>query len=254
MEKLQEIKWGSFTPIHFLTIILSVVMIVGIYFLLRRRQEKTQRIVLFILALTGPAAVIYNILVWGLQSTVLEYLPLHLCSVNALLLPVLVAKKSNFLGNLLPVYSVGAVAALLFNTFQADYSIFSFVFAMFYFPHTFEVAVPILMIALGLVKIRPKYIAPCLGFTFILYTAIHFCNLWINDYLAAKEIVDSAGNIITVNYMYSLGPMGNPALEFFRSLIPYDYFYMLAVIPVIALAYLGMNARNIVKWAKEKKS
>ncbi len=252
LENLKELRWGSFTPLHIATLVFSICMIVALFFILRKKKEKTQRLVLFILSLTAPAAVIYNLVVWGPQSTVLEYLPLHLCSINAVLLPFLVWRKSDFLGNLLPVYSIGAVAALVFNTFQADYRIFDHVFLMYYFPHTFEFGIPMLMLALGLVKIKPKYIAPCVGITFVMYTGIHFINELLNDYLEAMQYLDSAGNIIQVNYMYSLSPMGNPALEFFWNLIPYEYFYLLAVLPVLAVAYTLMNLKSVLSWARKK--
>ncbi len=246
LNKLKDVTWGSFTPVHICSLMLSLCMIVGLYFLLRNKNEKIQRKVLFVLSLLAPAAIIYNILVWGTKSTVLEYLPLHLCSINAALLPVLVLRKSNFLGNLLPVYSVGAVAALVFNTFQADYLIFDHVFLMFYFPHTVEFGIPMLMLALGLVKIKPKYIIPCIATTFALYTGIHFVNLALNHYLMGKQYLDSTGTVIQVNYMYSLSPMGNPALEFFWSLIPKAYFYMLATVPVLIAVYVLMNMRNLI--------
>ncbi len=250
-ESLKNITWGSFTPLHIATLILSVVMLLALYFILRRKRDDTKRNVLFVLSLTAPAAVIYNILVWGTQSTILEYLPLHLCSINALLLPALVWRKSNFMGNLLPIYSLGAVAALVFNTFQADYSIFDHVFLMYYFPHTFEFGIPWLMLALGLVEIKPKYILPCLGVTFAMYTGIHCVNLVINDYLAARQLLDSAGNLIQVNYMYSLGAMGNPGLGFFWNLIPHAYFYLLGLFPILAVAYMLMNLRHILRALKK---
>ncbi len=253
LAKLKEITWGSFTPLHIATLILSICIIVGLYFILKNKSEKMQRMVLFILSLTAPAAVLYNILVWGTQSTILEYLPLHLCSVNAILLPFLVWRKSHFLGNLLPVYSIGAVAALIFNTFQADYAIFDHVFLMYYFPHTFEFGIPMLMLALGLVKIKPKYIAPCLITTYIMYTGIHFINVLLNQYLEAHQYLDSAGNIIQVNYMYSLDPMGNPALAFFWGIIPHEYFYLLATLPIFAIVYALMNIKHIMRVIQEKR-
>ncbi len=253
-DTLKELKWGSFTPLHIATLIISVCMIVALYFILKHKSEKTQKIVLFVLSLTAPAAVIYNILVWGTQSTILEYLPLHLCSINAILLPFLVWRKSNFLGNLLPVYSVGAIAALVFNTFQAEYAIFDHVFVMYYFPHTFEFGIPILMLALGLVQIKPKYILPCIVTTFVMYTGIHFSNLFLNQYLAANQFLDSAGNLIRVNYMYSLDPMGNPALVFFWNILPYEYFYMLITLPIFAIVYTLMNLGNIIRAIKKRKA
>ncbi len=254
MEKLMELKWGSFSSTHIITLCLSAVIIIGIYFILKNKSDKTRRIVLFILSLAGPAAVLYNILMWGLKSTVLEYLPLHLCSINAMLLPFLAGSKNNFLGNLLPFYSVGALAALIFNTFQADFLIFDHVFAMYYFPHTLEFGIPIIMIALGMVEIRPKYILPCLGVTFVIYTAVHFANLGLNEYLRTAQILDSAGNVIEVNYMYSLAPMGNPALEFFWSIVPHEYFYMLVALLIIGVVYLLMNIKHVIAFVKRKRA
>ncbi len=254
LEKLKDITWGSFTPLHIATLVLSVAMIVALYFVLKNRSERAQRTVLFVLSLWAPAAVIYNILVWGLQSTVLEYLPFHLCSINAMLLPFLPATKSNFLGNLLPVYSVGAVAALVFNTFQADFLVFDDVFLMYYFPHTLEFGIPMLALALGLVRIKPRYILPCIGTTFGLYTAIHFINIWLNKILDAEQILDSSGNVIQVNYMYSLAPMGNPALEFFWKLLPREYFYLLLTLPIFAIVYTLMNLKNIIRAVRQRRA
>ena len=254
MDSLLELEWGMFTPTHIATLILAAVIVLGLYFTLKNRTEKTKRIVLFVLSLWGPTAVMYNILVWGLKSTVLEYLPLHLCSFSALLIPILILTKSNLLGNLLPIYSLGALAALLLNSIQANYLVFSVPFLMYYFPHVLYMGLPILVVALGLVKIKPKYILPCVAFTFTAYTVIHFINVAINKYLAAQNILDSAGNVITVNYMFSMDPQGNPALVFFWNLIPHQYFYMLAVIPIVALGYVLLNAKNFIIYFKNKKA
>ncbi len=253
MEQLKNLRWGSFSKTHIITLILSLVIIAALYLILRKKSEKIQRNVLFILSLTAPAAVIYNILLWGTKSTVLEYLPLHLCSINALLLPFMVFKKNEFLGNLLPVYSVGAVAALVFNYFQADFLIFDHVFLMYYIPHTLEFGIPMLMLAFGLVKIKPKYILPCILTTFGLYTIVHFCNLLVNKYLEANPVLNSWGGEIRVNYMYSLSPDGNPALVFFYNILPKEYFYLLLTLPIFLIVYGLMNIKAIIGWFKAKR-
>ncbi len=253
-ENLKELQWGTFTPAHIISLILAVGIIAGLYFILRGRTEKTKWIVLSALSFFPILAVIYDIVMWGIPGTVLQYLPLHLCTINATLLPFLTLRKSNFLGNLLPVYSVGAIVALVFNTFQAEYLIFSHVFPMYYFTHVIDFGVPLLMLALGLVKIRPKYILPCLGTTFGLYTVIHFINILINNYLTANPVYDYLGELIQVDYMYSLDPMGNPALEFFWSLIPYPYFYMLTTLPIFALVYLLLNINHIIRAIKARRA
>lgn len=254
MEKLLELKWGSFTPVHLISLVFSVLIPVGIHFLLRKRSERTQLTVLFILSLLGPFALAYDIIVWGIPSTPLQYLPLHMCSYNALLTPVLVLTRNKFLGNLLPLFSVGAAIALVFNSIQAEYSIFSFVFLLYYLSHTFGASIPFLMFSLGHIKTHPKYILPSTAATLGIYTLSHFANLIINDYLADVNFVDYAGDLIQVNYMFSIHPQGNPMLLFFWGLIPYQYFYMLAAIPIAAAAFTMMNINHIIRAIKERKA
>ena len=52
-----------------------------------------------------------------------------------------------------------------------------------------------------------------------------------------NEIVDRAGEIIDVNYMYSMAP-DNPLLDLFYEWLPLPFWYMLPVIPIV-LIYLG---------------
>ena len=93
-------KWGFFTPQHILTLILAAAMITGLYYILKNKSHKIQTAVLFLLSLSGIAAIIYNLVTWG---SPLEYLPLHLCSINALILPVAVLTRNKTLGNLLHI-------------------------------------------------------------------------------------------------------------------------------------------------------
>ena len=88
-------KWGTFGPVHILTLILGAVMVVGLYYSLKKASKKVQTLVLGILSFSGIAAIVYNLLMWG---SPLQYLPLHLCSINALLLPIVVFTRSKTLG------------------------------------------------------------------------------------------------------------------------------------------------------------
>ena len=228
-------KWGSFGPVHIATLILGAVMIAGLYLLLRKASRKTQTWVLGVLSFSGIAAVIFNLLMW---NSPLEYLPLHLCSINAMLLPIVVFTRSKTLGNLLLVWCLGALAALVVNMAQAEYELFSWTFVFYYFPHVFEFGVPILLFALGIIEKHPKYILRTLAITMLIYTGVHLCNLWLNAYCIANEILDYAGNVIQVNYMYSITPE-NPLLALFKQLIPYDYWYMYMIVPILAV-YLSI--------------
>ena len=251
-EVLSELKWGSFTPTHLISLAVAILIPFILHFALRNKRRRTQTLVLFLFSLIGPISLIYDIVKWGIPSSPLLYLPLHICSYNALLTPFLVLTRNKFLGNLLPLFSVGAAFALLFNSIQAEYSIFSFVFLLYFLSHTFGTCLPFLMVSLGHIRIEPKQILPCIGGTLAIYTISHFANLWINDYLVLKNIVVSTGEIWQVNYMFSLHPQGNPMLGLFWSIIPHSYFYMLMVIPIVAVYFVAMNIPNFVR--KNKKN
>ena len=220
---------------------------VGLHFLLKNRRQSVQIPVLLLLSLIGPISLVYDFVVWGPSGSYLEYLPLHMCAYNAILTPILVITKNRFLGNLVPLFSVGAILALLFNSIQAEYSLFSMVFLMYYLSHSMGSIIPFLMFSLGHIKTHPKYILPCVGATMGIYTVSHIANLIINEILKAENVLSSSGELIQVNYMFSVHPQGNPLLQIFWNIIPFGYFYMFCAIPIAALYFLGMNLPSILK-------
>ena len=114
--------WGSFGVVHIASLLFGAGVFVGLYYLLRRFSVKTQMIVLGCLSIFGYVSTIFNLLNWGSPY---EYLPLHLCSLTAIALPFAIFTRSKVLGNLLLLWSLGAVAALVVNTAQAEYKILS---------------------------------------------------------------------------------------------------------------------------------
>ena len=224
--------WGTFSLTHIITLFLSAAMIIGLYFILKNKSEKVKTIVLFVLSLTGACAIVWNLVTWG---SPLEYLPFHMCSITAMILPFAVLTKKNVLGNLLLLWCLGALLAVVVNFAQANYEIFSMTFIVYYFPHTFEFGIPILMFAFGMVKFRPKYILSTLALTFIIYTGVHLINVAVNDYCLTNNVCNpNTGELIQVNYMYSITP-ANPVLQLFWMVIPYAYWYMYLGILVIAI-------------------
>jgi uncharacterized membrane protein YwaF len=227
--------WGTFTLTHIISLILGVGIIIGIYFLLKHRTPKTQVIVLGVLSFSGIAAVIYNLLAW---NSPIEYLPFHLCSLNAMVLPIAVFTRNDRLGNLTLLWSVGALAAITLNQAVAAAEITSWVFVFFYFPHVLEFGIPLIIFKLKLVKLDKKYIWSTVAITMGSYIVIHFINIFLNQYCISHNIVDWAGNVVQVNYMYSIFHEWNPMLKFFYDIIPYQFWYMFLCIPV-AVVYLG---------------
>jgi hypothetical protein len=171
---------------------------------------------------------------------------------SALIIPIAVLTKNKVLCNLLLLWSLGAVFALVVNTAQANFEILSETFFFYYFPHVFHVGIPILLFTLKLAKRDVKCIISTVAITMISYTLIHFVNVGINNYCVANNIVDNVGNIIQVNYMYSLVPE-NPLLNLFFSLIPYQYWYMYLIIPIIIIYLLVIYFDQVKALFRKKK-
>ena len=241
--------WGFFSAAHIVSLVLAIGIIAALYFLLRNANDAVKIAVLGPLSFAGIGAIIFNLVVW---DSPLEYLPLHLCSLNAMVLPIAVFSRNKIINNLLLLWSLGALGALIINTSTAEAEILSWTFVFYYFPHVLEFGIPVLMFLLRLVKKDVKCIATTLGITMASYTVIHFINLWINSYAAANNILDWAGNVIKVNYMYSIYP-DNPVLALFYQIIPYEYWYMYLVAVIIAVYLVVVYLNDIIKLIKEKK-
>lgn len=240
---------GFLSTAHILSLVFAVGIITALYFLLRKAKRGVQIAVLGILSFSGIAAIIFNLVHW---NSPLEYLPFHLCFLNAMVLPFAVFSRNKTLNNLLLLWSLGALVALVVNTSVAAAEICSWTFVFYYFPHVLEFGIPILMFLLKLVKKDVKCIATTLGITMVSYTVIHFINLWINSYAAANNVLDWAGNVIKVNYMYSIYP-DNPLLALFYQIIPHAYWYMYLVVVVIAVYLVFVYLNDIIKLIKGKK-
>ncbi len=221
--------WGTFSPAHLISLAAAGAIIVCLYFLLRPCSRKIQTVVLGILSFSGIAAIIYNLVSWG---SPLEYLPLELCSLNAMLLPVAVFSKNKTLANLLLLWSLGALIALVMNNAMTEAVLFGWPFNFYYFPHVLEFGIPILLFALGHTKKDAKCIFSTIGITFACYTAVYFANVYIN-----------AHTDVTVNYMFCVDPSGNPLTVIFHKLIPYPYWYMYGALPILVV-YLGLVYRK----------
>ena len=242
--------WGPvFGWLHILTLVLAAGIIVGLYFLLKCMGEKLRFFTLFVLSFAGIGAIVYNLVKWG---SPLQYLPLHMCSINAILLPITVATRNKTLGNLLILWCVGALMALLFTYGQMNYEIFSMTFAIYYFPHILEFAIPIFLFAFKMIKLDWHCILSTLLITIGIYTFVHLCNLGVNAYCLANNVLDWKGEGNRGKHMYSIEPSVAP-LPLFWSLIPYSYWYMYAVFPVIAVILLIVYLPSMIKGRRQNK-
>ena len=184
--------WGNFTSPHILSLIIAFFLNIGLYFFIRFKSKQFQTVILTSLSFLGLLAIIYNLVMW---NSPLEYLPLHLCSLNAIILPFAIISKNDKLGNLLILWSLGALVALVINNAAADFKLISFTFFFYYFPHVFECGIPLIMLKLGFFKLDKKYIKSTLLITLISYTLIHFVNIGLNEYFIKYNLLDYKGGI-----------------------------------------------------------
>jgi len=230
--------WGTFTVTHIATMILGAALLFGLYYLLRNKERKVQTGVLGALSFLGYAAILYELLCKG---NVLANLPLHLCSINAMILPFVVFTRNKTFGNLLLVWCLGALAALVLNYDPANEPLFSWNVFFYYFPHLVEFGIPLLLVALGHVKKDPKCIVSTVMISMAIYTIVHLLNLWI---IKATSF--------DANYMFSMRP-NNPLVELFYSWVPHTYWYMYLVLPIVVVYLLIVYAPEIVRSLKKTK-
>ncbi|MDD6199846.1 MAG: YwaF family protein [Firmicutes bacterium] len=229
-------KWGSFTSVHITSLVAAAGILAALYMLLRKRSDRVQTAVLGVLSFSGIAAIVYNFVTAGT-------LPLQLCSLNALLLPVLVFTRSQLIGNLLMAWGLGAAAALVYNVGVADAPVFGITFNLYYFPHVLECGIPWVMIALGKVRKDPRFIPSTVGITVSAYTLVYFVNVVLER---------AFGGAVYCNYMYSLWPTTSLAQHFW-DLLPCRYWYMYLALPILTLFLAAVYAPQLARSRRLRK-
>ncbi len=217
--------------------------------MLRKANLKVKTTVLGILSFSGIAAIIYNLVAWGEP---LRYLPLHLCSLNAMVLPIAVFSRNKTLCNMLLVWCLGALAALVLNYDMTETEVFSDVFFFYYFPHVMEFGIPLLLFALGMVSKDPRCIGSTMAISMGVYTVVHFINTAINSWCLANGF-GYGDSVYQANYMFSIEPT-NPLVELFHSIIPYRYWYMYLVLPIVFVYLVIVYAPELIRHLKSKKA
>ncbi len=241
--------WGSFGFVHIITLALAAAITVGLYVALKYMPERARFGTMLVMSLSGIVAIVYNLVAWG---SPLEYLPFHMCSISAILLPIAVLTKNKYIGNLLLIWCLGSLLALVFNQAQANYEIPSAAFFIYYIPHVLEFAVMLYLFKFKYVKKDYRTIPASIGLTIGIYTIVHFINIALNQYYIDHNVTDMYGNIVESNYMFSMTPT-TPIFELFWKVIPFPYWYMYGAV-VVLVVYLGaVYAPDIVRAIKARK-
>ena len=229
-------------PVFLLTFSAFILLLVIASLLLRNKSERTKQTVLVTAcALTFISFFFYkyalfkdaefNILTasmggfnwWG-------ELPLHLCNINMILIPICVLKKSRplmcfsfFLGPL------GAMMALLMpGTGFNGYSLLLPRMLGYYGIHFMIVIEGLALVCFGL--FRPRY--RDLPRTVLAALLIALCIFGVNMLLRFSGLHPKA------NYFYSVETEGNFLLDMFYGWIPHPFLYLLPCIAILGVYML----------------
>ena len=239
--------WGTFTLAHIISLLIAIVLNFVIFTILKNKNDKIKTLVLLCLSSFGILAIIFNLIAW---NSPIEYLPFHMCNINALLIPIALITKNKKIGNLLLLWSVGALIALIVNHSAANFELLSITFLQYYLSHTFEFGIPILIFALKISPLDAKTIPSTLLISLCILIVVHFINLGLNKYIEINDLRDWKGDLIVVNYMFTIKP-DNPALQFFYNLIPIPFLYVLPIFPIFTIYLLLIYTPTIIKNKKD---
>ena len=242
----QESFWTMrpFNPLFFATFGAFILLLVVASLLLKKRSEKTRKIVLIVACLVTFVGFFiykyflsidtaYDVIVKDTRGGFSWWaeLPLQLCNINMILIPIGVATNSrgikSFCFFLAPL---GALMALIMpGQGFSGYSIFLPRMLGYYGTHFMIVIEGLALAAFGLY--RPKYKDfPRTLITFVILLLVIF---GINLLLIKTGLYDHA------NYFFAMEPEGISLLEIFWKWIPIPCLYLIPG-AVILLAYMSL--------------
>lgn len=152
----------------------------------------------------------------------LKYLPLHLCSINIILIAIHAFRPTKLLGNFLYMICIpAAIAALLFPTWTA-LPAGNFMHIHSFTVHILLAAYPIILTCGGDIRPEINCIPKCLVLLAAMAIPIYFFNL-----------------LFGTNFMFLMyAEIGNPLLWFEQNMGSHLIGYPVLLIAVIAVMYL----------------
>ena len=232
-----------FGPLFFTVFAVFLLILIVASRLLRNKSEKTKALVIAVscwITLLGFAAYKYALSVDAEYNIITAdmggfnwwgELPIQLCNINLLLIPIAVlTRRRPLLGFCFFVGPIGALMALVLpgNGFDG-YSILLPRMLGYYGTHFVIVIAALAIGTFGLYRPRMRDL-PMIVLTIVIIAFAVFC---VNLLLRRTGLHPRA------NYFFSVETEGNPLLELFYHLIPLPFLYLLPSI-IILTVYAGM--------------
>lgn len=250
-----------FNAVFFGTAAVFLLLLIVSSLILRGRSEKTRKTVLVAACLVTFVGFFLYKYALSLDA---EYdrliadmdgfnwwgeLPLHLCNVNMILIPIAVLTDCKPLkGFCFFVGPMCAAMALTMPTAGFDqYSIFLPRMLGYYGTHFMVFVEAIALVTYGLFRPRFRDLPPTLAAIFLITFAVFLID-------AAMR---RTGVYARANYFFAMETEGNPLLDIFRGWIPYPFLYLLPCLAILAVymsAVMGAFAlgRRIARGKRAK--
>lgn len=222
----EGVGFSHYSGIHLAWIIGGVALMLLLGLCYRSRTAERRGILRKILALAVVADEIFKMVMLTLGGRYLpDYLPLHLCSVNIILIAVHAWRPSVTLDNFLYTVGIpGALAALLFPSWTS-LPLGNFMHIHSFTVHILLVAYPVMLLFGGDLKLSWRFIPRCIGLLSVLAVVALAVNL-----------------LLDTNFMFLMfAEPGNP-LYTFEQLCGDHRIGFAVLIPVILLVmYLPLE-------------
>ncbi len=192
----------EFNVSHLALIIFPVVLMLTIYYSLRKKPQKYKDALMIFMSIAAVFQYFY------IRRLGLPALPLHLCNTAVILLFFgIVFRIDQFFYFAYFANVVGAIAAIILPNYTLD--LFSFQVVHFTYNHLYALIIPILGVALHTFP-RPKlsHMYKAISVFVVYYIVVVFLNAWFNNYepvdyfFAYSDFLTDMFNVRKVQFDY----------------------------------------------------
>ncbi len=221
-----------FSIYHILAVVITFAVLAVACVVIRKLNRRWQNAVFILVTLIGSLGIFFRYamsLKWtaDFQWFTLAEQMMQVCNFNMILLPLMLIPKNELARQYSFMFSMwGAMTTYLsipksWSTLEWN----DIVIVNFWLNHTMAVALPVLMWASGRLKPQKKYILPVLACVFAYFTV---------SAVITKVLLDNGTITIEQTHSFLYSTDGIALFELFYKLIPYPYFYLYPMLPLLA--------------------
>lgn len=224
---------------HIFWLVLLVVLAVVLCLIYRRLSEKGRKIFRIVLASLIVADELYKIIgLLAIGKYTAGYLPLHLCSVNIIMISIHAFKPFRILDNFLYTVCIPASLAALLVPNWTQLPLLNFMHIHSATVHILLLLYPLILTVCGDIKPRLRDLPLSLGLLLGMAIPIYGIDVWLGK-----------------NFMFLIKPDGVPPLVFFEKLWGNHVLGLPVLIAaIVVVMYTPWVVAHLIKKRREKRS